>query len=59
MTYLHLTVRCGIAPAMKLDGNSIVWGKEIKDDMDQKVKRLIGEDLTLHKPGKDADETEK
>ena len=59
LTYLHMAVRCGIAPAMKLDGKSTFWGKEIKDDMDQKVKRLIGEDLTLHKLGEDADETDK
>ena len=42
---------------MKHDGKATFWGRKINDDIDEKTKRLLGQDLELHNGGKDADET--
>ena len=57
--YLSSCIRCGIAPAMKVDGDKTYWGVEVDADEDKNVKKLLGIDLQLYKPGKDGDETEK
>ena len=57
--YLPECVKCAIAPAMKLDGERTYWGARVDEDETKKVKELLGVDMTLHKPGRDAEETEK
>ena len=55
--YLPMNIRSGVAPAMRHDGKATFWGRKINDDIDEKTKRLLGQDLELHKGGKNADET--
>ena len=54
--HLPMNIRSGIAPAMKHDGKATFWGKKIDDDLDESTKRLLGQDMELHKGGKDAEE---
>ena len=57
--YLIACIRCGIAPAMKVEGETTFWGMNVDEGDSEEVKKLIGVDMQLHKPGKDADETDK
>ena len=54
LQYLPLSIRSGIAPAMRTDGQCTYWGREIGNDVDQATKKILGIDLELHTPGKDA-----
>ena len=56
--YMHECIRCGIAPAMKMQGKATFWGKELGDNISEKAKRLLGYDDELHKPGENAERTE-
>ena len=46
--YLNSCIRCGIAPAMKVEGDKTFWGLEVDADEDEDVKRLLGIDMQLH-----------
>ena len=54
---LPMSIRSGIAPAMKTNGESTFWGRTLPSSTDQKIKRLLGVDMELHTPGENADET--
>ena len=56
--YLNYNIRCGIAPAMKADGKSTYWGRQLPDTVDEKTKMLLGVDIELHKPGDDQQKTD-
>ena len=58
LEFLNYNVRCGIAPAMKTDGKSTFWGKQLPEDTDLKIKKLLGVNLELHTTGKDQQSTE-
>ena len=58
LEYLNYNIRCGIAPAMKADGESTYWGRQLPDTVDEKTKLLLGVDLELHKPGNDQQQTD-
>ena len=55
--YLPLNVRSGVAPAMKISGKQTYWGKQLPEDTSEEVRKLLGVDLELHTPGKNADVT--
>ena len=55
--WLPLNIRSGIAPAMRLNGKATFWGKTFDDTINDRTKKLLGMDLELHTPGRDADET--
>ena len=56
--FLNYNVRCGIAPAMKADGKTTFWGKQLPEDTDDKIKKLLGVNMELHTPGKDQQSTD-
>ena len=56
--YIHQCIRCGIAPAMKLEGKATYWGMELGEDINAKAKRLLGYDDELHRPGENSVETQ-
>ena len=56
--YLTRCIQCGIAPAMKLEGDKTYWGMNIDPQEDDEVKKLIGYDMSLHVPGDNAEKTE-
>ena len=43
---------------MKTDGKSTFWGKQLPEDTDLKIKKLLGVNLELHTTGKDQQSTE-
>ena len=45
--YLLMCLRCGIAPALKKDGSKIDWGQSVGEDLDEDLKRLMGNYITL------------
>ena len=51
-------VKNGIAPAMKVDGQKTYKGAALGDDINDKTKRLLGQDLELQTQGSDARITE-
>ena len=53
LEFLNYNVRCGIAPAMKADGKTTYWGKQLPGIVDEKTKTLLGVNMELHKPGTD------
>ena len=55
--YFTQCVRNGIAPAMKLKGECTYWGMSVDDGETKKTKKLLGVDMELHTPGKDAEQT--
>ena len=56
--HLPESIRKGIAPAMKLDGQRTYWGTEISQDLSAKAKRLLGQDTELTTDGINARITE-
>ena len=56
--YLPSSVRCGIALAMKTDGLATFWGRQIDNDLDERLQRLVGVNKQLTIPGSNADITE-
>ena len=57
--YLLQCIQCGIAPAMKIEGERTYWGMDVDEDEDVKTKQLLGVDMKLHTPGDDAEKTAK
>lgn len=56
--FLTYNVRCGIAPAMETDGETTFWGKQLPEDTDEQIKKLLGINMELHTPGKDQQSTD-
>ena len=56
--YLLECIQCGVAPALKVYGDKTYWGMDVDDGEDDKVKKLLGIDLTLQTPGNDAEVTD-
>ena len=56
--YLPLNVRCGLAPAMKANGNTTFWGRQLPATVSKKVAKLLGVNNELQTPGTDADVTQ-
>ena len=57
--YFAACIKCGIAPAMKVEGEKTFWGRELAEGESEEVKRMLGVDMQLHKPGKDAKEIDR
>ena len=55
--YLSDPVKCGIAPALYIEGELTYWGMEVDSQESPETKRLLGIDDELSKGGKDGDET--
>ena len=51
LEFLNYNIRCGIAPAMKADGKSTYWGRQLPDTVDEKANTLLGVNTELHRPG--------
>ena len=47
-------IKSGIAPAMKADGRKTFWGTDFDDHLDEKARKLLGENRELYTPGSDA-----
>jgi len=47
-------IKNGIAPAMKTDGRKTFWGADFAEDLDERSRKLLGENRELHTPGSDA-----
>ena len=59
LKYLQQCIQCGIAPAMKVEGERTYWGMVVDEDEDVNTKQLLGVDMKLHTPGDDAEKTAK
>ena len=44
---------------MKVEGDKTFWGRDLDEGESEEVKKMLGVDMQLHKPGKDAKETER
>ena len=58
-TNLLQCTQCGIAPAMKLEGENTYWCMHVEQGEDRKLKELLGVDLSLKTPGADAEKTQR
>jgi len=50
---LPYCIQCVVAPAMALDGNSSFWGHQLPDELDDKIKKLLGRNTYLKTPARD------
>ena len=57
LAYLPQCVRCGVAPAMKVNGEKTYWGMDVGETISGKMKKLLGVDLELQTPGDNAKKT--
>ena len=58
MKYLLPCIQSGIAPALQAEGDKTYWGQIIEDELDEEVKKLLGQDLDLNLSGQNREETE-
>ena len=49
--YLLECVKCGIAPAMKIEGDLTYWGMQVSNEESNKTKELLGVSMQLTTPG--------
>ena len=47
--YVAACIKCGIAPAMEVEGEKTFWGRELGEGESEDVKRMLGVDMQLHK----------
>ena len=45
--YISKCLRCGLAPAMKVEGQCTHWGQQVDHDEAEETKKLLGIDLSL------------
>ena len=57
--YLTDPAKCGIAPAMSMDGSLTYWGSKVDTQETAQTKAMLGVNLDLSTGGKDAGETRK
>ena len=50
-------VRCGIAPAKKVNGEKSFWGGDVGADLSDEQMKLLGVNMELQTPGRDAKQT--
>ena len=50
-------VRCGIAPAMKVNGGKFFLGKDVGADPSDEQRELLGVNMELQTPGRDTKQT--
>ena len=57
--YLLECIRCGVAPAMKIEGELTYWGMNVDKKESRKTKEMLGVSLELTTAGADGDITRK
>lgn len=50
-------IKCGIAPAISIEGELAYWGTEVDSYEPPETKRMLGINLELSEGGNDGDET--
>ena len=55
--YLLECIRCGIAPAMTIEGEHTCWGMHVADEETEKTKALLGVSMELRTGGANGDIT--